>query len=338
MTGLPDPVDGPPLLGQAAAEAELARAMASGRLHHGWILAGPSGIGKATLAYRAARFLLSGGAVGGASTLDADPAHPACRRISARAHPGLLALAPPQPEPGRRAGLIPVDEVRRVGRFLGSTSGEGGWRVVIIDTADGLNRGGQNAILKLLEEPPARSLFLIVSHQPGRLLPTIRSRCRMLELQPLSEDNLRAILAAAGFEPGDTLDLAVRFAGGDVERAAQIADGDYAEALPALADVVDMLPAVDTEKAVALASMTATAGGEALFDIVTDALCLWLRGAARGKALDDGAAALSPYPALWERIIARAGETRSYNLDRSHCVLASLFDIQDALASGGETL
>ncbi|MGE0232606.1 MAG: DNA polymerase III subunit delta' [Flavobacteriaceae bacterium] len=332
---LAEPIHGPALIGQEAAEEELARAISSGRLHHGWILAGPSGIGKATLAYRAARYLLAYGAgKAEAETLDADPAHPACRQINAGAHPGLLTLAPPQPEPGRRAGLIPVEQVRKVGRFLGATSGEGGWRIVVIDPADGLNRAGQNAILKLLEEPPRQSLFLIVAHQPGRLLPTIRSRCRILELEPLSESAVRRILTEAGFEAGDKLDLAVRFANGDVERAAQIAGGEYDDALPALADVIDTLPAVDTEKAMALAGMTGGAGGEVLFEIVTEALCGWLRATVRGAAEGAAAAALAPYPALWGRITERAGETRGYNLDRSHCVLANLFDIQDALAPG----
>ncbi|MGE0847881.1 MAG: DNA polymerase III subunit delta' [Flavobacteriaceae bacterium] len=328
MSGLPRPVDAMPLIGREAAETALREAALSGRLHHGWIIAGPQGSGKATLAYRFARFLLSGGVGEG---LDSDPEHPAARQIAAGSHPGLLVIEAPEPEPGRRAGAIPVENVRRIGRFLGSTASDGGWRIVLIDPADGLNRNGQNAILKLLEEPPEKSLFLIVAHQPGRLLPTIRSRCRQLDLPPLGGEEMRRILAEAGFPDGDETSAALRFSGGDVERAAAILSGDFGDALTKLGAIVDQLPDLDTELAFSYSDDAGRRGAEALFDMTMDTLLDWLRLAARERAALVPAGKLAPYGELWEKIAARTATTRGFNLDRSHCILASLFDIQERL-------
>src|SRR5262245_4553568 len=158
---------------------------------HAWLIGGPRGIGKATLAYRMARFVFAhpdpaSVAVRNAQTLALPPDHPALRRVAAQGHSDLLALERVADEKGKIPASIPVDLVRKTIGFFGSTAGEGGWRVCIVDSADELNPSGANAILKTLEEPPAKSLLLVVSHAPGRLLPTIRSRCRRLALRPLA--------------------------------------------------------------------------------------------------------------------------------------------------------
>jgi DNA polymerase-3 subunit delta' len=191
------------LFGHAAAEAAFLDAWQSGRMAHAWLICGPRGIGKATLAYRIARFVLAGGGGGGGlfgGSLPADlsigPDHPVFRRIVSGGHADLKVIERgwTDDKKTKMKTEIPVDDVRGIGEFLALTPAEGGWRVVIVDAVDELNRSGANAILKILEEPPKNALLLLVSHSPGRLLPTIRSRCRRLVLRPLAEEIVLALL------------------------------------------------------------------------------------------------------------------------------------------------
>src|SRR5262249_25671676 len=183
------------LLGHAEAERALLDEYRSGRIAHAWLIGGPAGIGKATLAYRMARFVLThrdplAPAVQKATTLAVPPESPVARRVTGRAHPDLLVLEREPDDEGKMRTVITVDQVRRTVGFFGATAGEGGWRVCIVARADELQSPqGSNALLKVLEEPPPRSLFLVVSHAPGRLLPTIRSRCRRLTLRALDEED-----------------------------------------------------------------------------------------------------------------------------------------------------
>src|SRR5207248_2033535 len=188
-----EPQENPDLLGQESAERALLEAALSGRLAHAWLLSGPRGVGKATLAYRFARFLLAGegasqgGLFGEAPAgLALDPAHPVFRRVASGGHPDLRTIVRGiNPRTGRLRSEIVVDDVRDAVAFLRLTPAEGGWRVVIVDGAEDMNRNAGNALLKVLEEPPPRAVLILVSHAPGRLLPTVRSRCRRLEAKAL---------------------------------------------------------------------------------------------------------------------------------------------------------
>src|SRR5882724_716451 len=188
----PHPREADVLIGHEEAERALLGAYRGGRLPHAWLIGGPAGIGKATLAYRMARFVLANAdpasaAVQAASSLAVDPSHPVARQVAARAHSDLLVLERTLTDTGSLRSVITVDEVRRTVSFFGSTAGQGGWRVCVVDSADELQYPqASNALLKVLEEPPPGALFLVVSHAPGRLLPTIRSRTRRLDLRPLS--------------------------------------------------------------------------------------------------------------------------------------------------------
>src|SRR5271165_3045369 len=178
MSSAPEPRANPLLLGHEAAEATLAAALHSGRLHHAWLLTGPAGIGKATLAFRFARRLLAGH---GGEGLQLDSTHPVFRRVAVGAHADLLTVERAfDPKRKRQRTEIVVDDVRRIGGFLHLTPAEGGWRVVVVDGADELNRNAANALLKVLEEPPPRALLLLTAAAPGRLPATIRSRTRRL--------------------------------------------------------------------------------------------------------------------------------------------------------------
>lgn len=193
-----DPREGPEhprftrkLEGHAAAERIFLDAWAKGRLHHAWMIAGPEGIGKATLAWRIARFLLATPQASGEPPHDlgSDPASEAARLVGARSHPDLFVLERPvNPETGKLKQDIAVDDVRRVNAFFARTAAMGGWRVVIVDAVDDLNASSANALLKILEEPPLKAIFLLVAHAPGRALKTIRSRCRVLALRPPGRD------------------------------------------------------------------------------------------------------------------------------------------------------
>jgi DNA polymerase-3 subunit delta' len=191
------------LFGHREAETALLAAYRSGRIPHAWLIGGPQGIGKATLAYRMARFVLAHAnpmspSAQGAETLALDPDHPVARQVTAGAHGGLLVLERGLNDRGVMRTVITVDETRETISFFGSTAAVEGWRVCIVDTVDELNPNAANALLKILEEPPQKSLFLLVSHSPARALPTILSRCRKLPLRPLATDDvLRAASSAA---------------------------------------------------------------------------------------------------------------------------------------------
>ena len=208
LEGFPHPRETPVLIGHEAAERELAQTFASGRMHHAWLIAGREGIGKATLAYRLARHVLARPEARDPAglSLEVGAKTEAARQVRALSHPGLLVLRRPYDVRAKRlAASILIDEVRRLRSFLGLTGGEGAWRVVVVDSADELNINAANALLKSLEEPPRRALFLLISSEPSKLLPTIRSRCRRLDLAAAggraSARAAEAALAAAGMEP-----------------------------------------------------------------------------------------------------------------------------------------
>src|SRR6478609_7821509 len=189
IEGFEHPRESTTLLGQDDAMRRAARALRSGRPPSAWLITGAPGVGKATFAYRIARYLLAYGATdAGPEDLSVPPDHSAMRQVVAQSHPGLLVLKRAlNPKTGKLMTVLSVDEIRRLADFFGMTSGAGGWRVAIIDTADDMNDNAANALLKMLEEPPGNAMLLVLSNTPGRLLPTIRSRCQRLDLRPLED-------------------------------------------------------------------------------------------------------------------------------------------------------
>src|SRR5258708_25482162 len=196
------------LFGQAIAESALLAAYRSGRIPHAFLIAGPKGIGKATLAYRLARFVLAhpdpaAPAVAAATSFAVDPEHPVARRIAAQGQPDLLILERTLNDKGVLHKQIAVDDIRRTVAFFGSTAREGGWRIAIVDAVDELNKSSANALLKVLEEPPQRALLLLVSHSAARVPATLRSRRRIVTLRPLIETDVAAAVAVATGSPAD---------------------------------------------------------------------------------------------------------------------------------------
>jgi DNA polymerase III subunit delta' len=321
------------LFGHEAAEQTFLSAYRSGRMPHAWLIGGEAGIGKATLAYRMARFVLAfpdPARIEAATSLALDPDHPAARRVAANAHTDLLALERTVGENGKMRTVITVDQVRRLTTFFGSTAGEGGWRVCVVDSADELKYPeGSNALLKMLEEPPTRSLFLIVSHAPGRLLATIRSRCRRLMLRPLAENDVaRAAAAALGTEPGDpAFTKAAVAAGGSVSRALALSQGPLMVLREKVTALLAALPVPDPLALHALGDQldrgdrTLT---EAFVGVVRDHLSSSLHGGANAPER------LARTAALWERINRQARDVETYNLERKPLVFSIFGQLAEA--------
>jgi DNA polymerase-3 subunit delta' len=220
------------LEGQDQVLARAARALRQGRPPSAWLITGAPGTGKATLAYRIARYLLAyGTSDAGPQDLSVAEDQGDARQVMAQSHPGLLVLKRAiNPKTGKLMTVLSVDEIRRLADFFGMTSGAGGWRVAIVDTADDMNDNAANALLKMLEEPPAHALLLLLSNTPGRLLPTIRSRCQRLDLRPLSDDVMERLLARhlPDMAASERASLA-RLSGGSLGAALMLATGDGAD-------------------------------------------------------------------------------------------------------------
>jgi DNA polymerase-3 subunit delta' len=333
IDGWPAPEAQTEWFGAPAAERTLLDAYRGGRMHHAWLLGGPKGIGKATLAYRFARFALAhpdphSPAVTAAGSLTVAAENPAARKIAARAHPNLLVLERPWDDERKRYRTeLTVPEIRRTVSFFGSTAADAGLRIAIVDPADDMNASAANALLKILEEPPARSLFFVISHAPGRLLPTIRSRCRRLELAPLSAEVIgRALQASdATHDP----DLAAVLGEGSLRRSIQLLDGDGIEVYREMARLLNDLPAIDMVAAHAFAERVAGRGSEEIYEGFLELMRGWLARRVRREAEPDGArpgegVSLERWAEVWEKLRESSQTAEDLNLDKKQVVL-SLF-------------
>ncbi len=295
------------LEGVAAPAAAFDRAWAGNRLHHAWLLAGPRGIGKAAFAWRVARRLL--GATPDGPDLASAPDDPVNRLIAARAHPDLLALER-ETEDGKPRRNIPVDEARRLPEFFSKAPALAPFRVAILDAADDLNVNSANAVLKTLEEPPPRGVLLLVSHAPGRLLPTLRSRCRRLGFAPWTTGALAALLRARGLDPSHA-----EAARGSPGRALALAEGGEG-ASDALASLVDRLPQVDEAQLLKLGEGFRGAEGGERFAELLARLADHLRERLADAAVAGDLRGLDAWARAWERLAALPAEAETLNLDR----------------------
>ncbi|MFQ3622504.1 MAG: DNA polymerase III subunit delta' [Acetobacteraceae bacterium] len=332
---VPEPRRTDRLVGHGAAVAAFARAWASGRVHHAWLLCGPPGIGKATLAYRIARFVLAGGE-GASPDLGLAPSVPVFRKVASGSHPDLAVLERAEAaQAGRARAEITVDEVRALSGFLRRTPAEGGWRVGLVDPADALNREAANALLKILEEPPPRTLLLLVANAPGRLLVTLRSRCRRLPLEPLAEAEVARLLAS--LRP-DVMEAqrraAARLARGSVGRALALLGEDEMVRLLGTGDLLAELREIDTARAHAIAGTLSRPGADhelALFlELLRDAVAARARAAAleRRASPDAGSRPLEDWGGLWESLGRLADRTVALSLDRKQAVLTALASLR----------
>jgi DNA polymerase-3 subunit delta' len=338
------------LLGHESVERELIAAAAGGRLPHAWLIAGREGIGKATLAFRFARFLFAGS--DSVDTLAIESSHPVFYRVASGGHADLLTVERQfDEEKGKQRKDIAVDDVRRIAPFLHLTAAEGGWRVVIIDGADGMNRAGQNAVLKILEEPPKGALLLLVTERPSALLPTIRSRCRLLTLAPLSDSIVDGLIAR--YSPQTDAAARLRLAGladGSIGRALDIAANDGLVLLTQFLGLARGDP-LDWPAAHAFSDKISTAAADESYRSFAQLLVDWLARVARdlgkgdivlsenelvaGEAdmvrrLSEGGR-LEQAVEVWEKVSRLFGRSDSANLDRRLTMISAFDTVSAAL-------
>ncbi len=338
IEGLAPPRAQARLIGHRSQIAAFAEAVGTGHLHHAWLLSGIRGIGKATCAYRFARGLLHHGALttGDAGEFiandDAVGAHTQTFRLIAQgSHTNMIALERRLDPTGKRyRTVISVDDVRSVGRFFATTAARAGWRICIIDTADDLNHQAANALLKLLEEPPPNALFLLVSHRPGRLLATLRSRCRRLDFQPLSSADIETGLSL--FAPQVSQDAradAVALANGSLRRALDYASSQGTELYRDFHTLISVGKR-DTAAHLAFADRLAVPANEAAFTLFVDMVQEWLyRQVSNPRGPETDTNAPSPAPAVrpidaaqaWQYVAQATQNRETYNLDRKQTAL-----------------
>ena len=298
------------------AERAFVDALTRGRLHHAWLLTGPEGVGKATFAYRAARRLLGAAPDPASGQLGAAPADPVSRQIMARAHPDLLVLQR-DTEDGKPRRLIPVDEARELGAFFTKSPAAAPWRVAIIDAADDLNDSAANAILKTLEEPPERGVLLMVSHTPGRLMATLRSRCRRLGFKPPAAHLALRWLSERGALDPETAAVYLEIAGGAPGGAWRLAREAGLEMDAAAIELLRSLPGGDGAHLPGLADRFRATAGAGLFQLFFNRLGVRAQEKARSlassRALLLDADRWAEAAAMLAKIAARA---EAVNLDR----------------------
>ena len=346
------------LVGQEPAEQTLMRAFQSGRLAHAWLFHGPKGIGKATLAYRFARFVLARDAArGGAKSLAVSATDPVFRRVASAAHADLATVERSWDEKRKRVrDEIVVVDVRSLSSFFAMTPAEDGWRIAIVDAADEMNRNAANALLKILEEPPQKGLLLLVSYAPGRLLPTIRSRCRKLALQPLSADVIATLLAEqAPNVPASDRAAVAALADGSIGRALEMAKLGGLEVFRDLIGILSGLPDLDLPALHQLGDRLARRGAGDSYTLFTQLIVGWLARFIRHSAGKTAMPMFVPgedalvqrlttrgdleqWVDVWEKISVFFSRAETANLDRKQVVLIAFSALADAANGKSVTL
>ena len=313
--------------GGEAVEAAWLEAFGRGRLHHAWLLTGPEGVGKATFAFRAARRLLGGKPDPDFGLLGVSPEDPVSRQIMARSHPDLLVLER-RTEDGKPRKHIPVDEARKLPEFFSKSPASSPYRVAIIDSADDMNVNSANAVLKTLEEPPPHGVLFLISHAPGGLLPTIRSRCRRLVFAPWPDDRVAAFVADRAGVPVAQAERLARMAKGAPGRALAMAGSGALEMDRAAHELLSGLPAADDAALQALADTFRGAEGQARFELLFERLADHIHAmAADGSGAATG---LDRWAEAWEGLISLPREAEALNLDRADAFFSTVAKLRQA--------
>jgi DNA polymerase-3 subunit delta' len=340
----PHPRETHNFFGHDEAERNLLLSYLSGHLPQAFIIGGPPGVGKATLAWRLARFLLAypdpATAAGEAkANLFVPQAHPVSHQITAMAHPDLILLRREwNPDTKKHSTQIQIEDVRRAIHMFQQAAGRGGYRICILDCAEDLNQNSANALLKLIEEPPSRSLFLIVAHRPGRMLATLRSRCQKILLKPLAADDLRAIVGTLGppwIGAGEIkLEAAILRAQGSVHNVLRLLDNQGIELDTHLGRMLNDLPHIDWSQVHALADRITARNNSREYETMLAMIEDWLDARVWHSARSlQGACArrLAPYALVWEKLGEAARETEIFNLDKRPLVLSLFADLAAAI-------
>jgi len=340
--GILTPASQPDLIGHGEAEAAILEAM-QGRLHHAWLISGVKGIGKATLAYRFARKLLAdahdgpgdgpglfGDEPAAPTSLYVDPGHPTFQRVAHGGHADLTVVERTEdPKTGKIRGEIPVDDIRRLIRFFSLTGAETGHRIAIIDAVDDLNRNAANALLKVLEEPPKDALLLLIAHRPGRLLPTIISRCRRLSLAPLKNAEVESYLRKVHPELDDAdRHSIVQMAEGSIGRAESLCGADGIAVLEAFGALSDNLARASAADIHGFADKVFDRGSDEKYRIFQDLLRSWITGRTSAAASGPSPRHLEQWMELWEKVSHLSERADAVHLDRKQVIISLLLGAQ----------
>ncbi len=325
---VPHPAENPNLVGHDEILAKLANQYHSGKIHHAWILCGPRGIGKATLAFQFAAHLFRYPNSGDAPESWEHSAGPDAiqSKIARGGHPNILHLTRPWDDKTKKFKTqLTVDEIRLTVPFFGTSSGEEGWRVAIVDSVDEMNASASNALLKILEEPPVLTLFFLISHSQGRMLPTIRSRCQSIALKPLEADDLLKVLDGLGIlgevQPEDHDRLAL-LSQGSVRRAITIIRNEGIELYRQFNAVSSDLANTDWSKIHSMADAVCTRGREDRYRLLLGIAEGFLEGrATNSENASSDISELARWAEVWEKTRASANVAERYNLDRKQVIL-----------------
>jgi DNA polymerase III subunit delta' len=317
------------LQGAEDAERGWLEALERGRMHHAWLLVGPEGVGKATFAYRAARRLLGAKPDPSRGLLGSDPEDRVSRQVAGRAHPDFLAIEL-ESEDGKPRRNIPVDEARRLPEFFAMSPASSPWRVAIIDAADDLNANAANAVLKTLEEPPPRGVLFLVCHTPGRLLPTIRSRCRRLAFRPWTDADVAEFVAArTGLDPEMASRIAL-MAGGSPGRALALQQAGALELDAAARELIEGLPKVDEAALLAMARNFRGEEGQARFSLLFERLAAHVKSVVEDEASQRRSRSIEPWLDAWDKLTNGPGEAEAINLDRQDMLWTAVAALREA--------
>ena len=355
LLDFPHPREQSDLTGHAVAEQHLLKSYVSGKVHHAWILSGTRGVGKATLAYRFARFVLkhpdpTSLAENRPQSLYVEPEDPVFRRVASAGHADLFVARRTYDQRTKRLGRqISVETIRRTSQFYTRTAGEGGWRICIVDAADDMNASAANALLKVLEEPPPRSLFILIAHAPGRLLPTIRSRCGSLTLHGLPAADLSQVITR-NLTDADVpqIDELTTLSRGSPGRALALIQGKGWANFQDFTRLLSTPPGADHKEAMAFAERLGARGAETEFLLFFELLCDWLAASIRSRAAASDApegipaaqwsaramptSRLGAWSEAWQEITHSLARTNALNLDRKQTVLQAIHTIERTAA------
>lgn len=320
----------PPFMGHKDALGEVEAAFRSGRMPHAWLVSGSEGIGKAAFAKHMAQYVLTNGqsAIG-----CPDPENPTIRLVEAETHPDLMIVRRDTDEKtGALKGTIPVDAVQKIAPFLHKTASHGGWRVVILDEAHTLNRHGQNAILKIVEEPPPRALILLTVTTPGVLLPTIRSRSRVLQLSPLGAEDMKTLLhAAAPQTPPDEADAVIKLSNGSIGFALKVIRTQSLPLYREMLDILNGLPELDVARLHKLTDRLSRKADAEAFDVLTTLLIDHLRLTAREEARKHPQGNVDTALKLWEKTRQTLALAERSNLDPKLAFINAICDLRTGI-------
>jgi DNA polymerase-3 subunit delta' len=343
--GPPPPIANPDLFDHAQAELEFLDSFKTGRLPHAWLISGPLGVGKATLAYRIARFMLtqqnfvenSAGLFGNSihksnpTSLAVDITDPICRRIISGGHADFLCIQRSIDEKtGKKRREITVDEVRGVNSFFSKTPAEGGWRVIVIDSADEMNLNAANAVLKVLEEPPKQALLLLISNNPAKLLPTIRSRCRRLHLHSLPSNTISDFFRKYDNQiTPEELKQLVELADGSIGRALEFSENGGLDIYREVDIILATLPELDIPRLHQLGDKLNRQKSSKVLEHTFDIINRWL-----GKIIKDLAinrsSSIDPWIEVWENTGSLLNQTKGLNLDPKQAILNTFIAIRNS--------